>query len=285
MLKHASVDYRGIPLHLTIYETGSDAPALIFIHGMSMHAGGYIDTIPNANFLGALSEQGFNVIGLDLQGHGRSGGARGLFTYKDLMGNISRTVDYALEHYTDRVGVTGTSMGGILSFYAALTDKRIKSAVCHCVLDLRNSSSIFYLKRHFWFQRMSGIIRPLCRLIPRLSLPTVSYLEPRHVFDKIENVQYIIKDPLCTWSYRCSSWISVFLDPSDKPAIEEQQTPVRIIVGEKDKLFTPAYTRTFYERLRCTKDLVIVPGARHLLPQEHINITVPLVAEWFLRTL
>jgi hypothetical protein len=30
---------------------------------------------------------------------------------------------------------------------------------------------------------------------------------------------------------------------------------------------------------------VIVPGARHLLPQEHINITVPLVAEWFWRTL
>jgi alpha-beta hydrolase superfamily lysophospholipase len=285
MLKHAFTDYQGTPLHLAIYDKSPDAPTLIFIHGMSMHAGAYIDTIPGADFLGALSSQGLTVIALDLQGHGRSGGPRGLFTYKDLMGNISRAVDYALEHYSDRIGVTGTSMGGILSFYAALTDKRIKSAVCHCVLDLRNSSSIFYLKRHFWFQRLSGIIRPLCRLIPWLSLPTVSYLEPRHVFDNIENVQYIIKDPLCTWSYRCSSWISVFLDPSNKPSIEAQETPVRIIVGENDKLFPSAYTRTFYERLRCTKDLVIVPGVRHLLPQEHINITVPLAAEWFLRTL
>jgi alpha-beta hydrolase superfamily lysophospholipase len=285
MLKSATIDYRGTPLHLTIHEIGLDAPSLIFIHGMSMHAGAYVDTIPNANFLGALSAQGFNVIGLDLQGHGQSGGLRGLFTYRDLMGNITRAVDYVVEHYNRRVGVTGTSMGGILSFYAALTDKRIKSAVCHCVLDLRNSSSIFYLKRHFLLQRLSGIIRPLCRFIPWLSIPTISYLEPRHVFDNIENVQYIIRDPLCTWSYRCSSWLSVFLDPSDKPAIEGQQAPVRILVGEKDKLFTPAYTRMFYERLRCTKDLVIVPGARHLLPQEHINITVPLVAEWFLRTL
>jgi alpha-beta hydrolase superfamily lysophospholipase len=285
MLKYDSIDYHGMPLHLTIYETALDAPSLIFIHGMSMHAGAYVDTIPGADFLGALAEQGFNVIGLDLQGHGRSGGARGLFTYTDLIGNIARAVDYAVDHYNSSVGVTGTSMGGILSFYAALSDKRIKSVVCHCVLDLRNSSSIFYLKRHFLLQRLSGIIRPLCRFIPRLSIPTVSYLEPRHVFDNIENVQYIIKDSLCTWSYRCSSWLSVFLEPSDKPAIEEQQTPVRILVGENDRLFTPAYTRMFYERLRCTKDLVIVPGARHLLPQEHINITVPLVSEWFLRTL
>ena len=132
---------------------------------------------------------------------------------------------------------------------------------------------------------MSGIIRPLCLLIPWLSLPTVSYLEPRHVFDKIENVQYLFKDPLCTWSYRCSSWLSVFLDPSDKPAIEEQQTPVRIIVGEKDKLFPPTYTRTFYERLTCAKDLVIVPGARHMLLLEHMDSTVRLVTEWFRKTL
>jgi alpha-beta hydrolase superfamily lysophospholipase len=285
MLKHSFVDYRGIPLHLSIYETGSDAPTLIFIHGMSMHAGGYIDTIPGADFLGALSRQGFNVIGIDLQGHGRSGGPRGLFTYKDLMGNISCAVDYALEHYNSRIGAAGTSMGGIISFYAALTDTRIKSAVCHCVLDLRNSSSIFYLRRHFLLQRMSPAIRLLCRFIPWLSISTLLYLEPRHVFDKIENVQYIIKDPLCTWSYRCSSWISVFLEPSDKPAIEEQHTPVRIIVGENDMLFPPAYTRTFYERLRCTKDLVIVSNARHLLPLEHINSFVPLVADWFRKTL
>lgn len=285
MLKHTIIDYQGTPLHLTILEAALNAPSLIFVHGMSMHAGGYIDTIPGADFLGALSEQGFNVIGIDLQGHGRSGGPRGLFTYKDLIGNIARAVDYALDNYNSSVGVIGTSMGGILSFYAALSDQRIKSAVCHCVLDLRNASSIFYLKRHFLLLQLSKIIRPLCCFIPWLSIPTVSYLELRHVFDKIENVSFIIKDPLCTWSYRCSSWLSVFLDPTDKPAIEEQQTPVRIIVGENDRLFPPAYTRSFYERLSCTKDLVIVPGARHLLPLEHINITVPLVAEWFWRTL
>ena len=262
MLKRAFIDCRGTPLHLAIFESSPNAPSLIFVHGMSMHAGAYIDTIPGADFLGALSGQGFNVIGIDLQGHGRSGGPRGLFTYKDLIGNITRAVDYALDTYNSKVGVIGTSMGGILSFYAALSDQRITSCVCHCVLDLRNASSIFYLKRHFLLQHMSRIIRPLCCFIPWLSIPTVSYLEPRHVFDKIENVPFIIKDPLCTWSYRCSSWLSVFLDPSDKPAIELQQTPVRIIVGENDKLFPLAYTRTFYERLSCTKDLVIVPGAR-----------------------
>jgi len=285
MLKHASIDYQGTPLHLTIYETGSDAPSLIFIHGMSMHAGGYVNTIPNANFLKALSEQGFNVIGIDLQGHGRSGGTRGLFTYKDLMGNISRAVDYALEHYTDRIGITGSSMGGVLSFYAALEDPRIKAAVCHNVLDLRDITPMFYLRRHYLIFYFGRIIKPVARYLNWLPMPILGYIKLRDVFDKKENIKHIIRDPFITRSYRCSSWISVFLDPSDKPAIEEQQTPVRIILGEKDKLFPPAYTRTFYGRLKCTKDLVIVPSAGHMLPLEHINITAPLVAEWFWRTL
>lgn len=285
MLKRAFVDYRGIPLHLAIYETGSDDPTLIFVHGMSMHAGGYIDTIPGADFLGALSGQGFNVIGLDLQGHGRSGGPRGLFTYKDLMGNISRAVDYALEHYNKRIGITGSSMGGVLSFYAALEDKRIRAAVCHCVLDLRNVWPILSWKRHFIILLLARFLGPFSRYFSWLPVPVVAFLDPRYVFDRIENIRFWLQDPLCVRSYRFSSWISVFLEPADKPAVEDLHIPIRIIVGENDRILPANYTRAFFARLGCRKDLVEVPGVGHMLPLEHLNITAPLVAEWFWRTL
>lgn len=90
MVKHETIEYQGISLHLTIYETGPQVPSLVFIPGMTAHAGAYTELVPGANYLEALAAEGFNVIGLDLQGHGRSGGPRGLFTYQDLMGNISR---------------------------------------------------------------------------------------------------------------------------------------------------------------------------------------------------
>jgi alpha-beta hydrolase superfamily lysophospholipase len=280
-----TVDYQGLSLHLTIYEADPQAPSLVFIPGMTTHAGVYTELIPGANYLEALAAEGFNVIGLDLQGHGRSGGPRGLFTYRDLIGNISRAVDYALERYNHRVGVTGSSMGGILSFYAALEDRRIRAAVCHNVLDLRDIHPILYLKRHFVIVPFTEATRFIGRRLTWLPIPVIAFLEPGHVFEQPENIRRWRADPLCVWAYRCSSWISLFLTPEDKPAVEDMEVPVRIIVGEKDKILQAPYHQRFYERLRCRKDLVVVPGVGHMLPLEYLETTVPLVAEWFRETL
>jgi pimeloyl-ACP methyl ester carboxylesterase len=58
-------------------------------------------------------------------------------------------------------------------------------------------------------------------------------------------------------------------------------TPVRILVGERDRILSADLHRDFAARLRCRKDLVILPGAGHMLPLEYLEQTVPLVAEWF----
>jgi len=284
-LRTDMVDYKGLPLYLTIYEVDPQAPSLVFIPGMTTHVGVYTHLIPGANYLQALAREGFNVVGLDLQGHGRSGGPRGLFTYRDLMGNISRAVDYALEHFDEPVGVTGHSMGGILSFYAALEDRRIRAAVCLNVVDLRDVHPILYLRRHFVIVPFTEATRFIGRHLTWLPIPVRAFLEPGDVFEQPENIRRWRADPLCVWAYRCSSWISLFLTPEDKPAVEDMQAPVRIIVGEKDKILQAPYHRRFHERLRCPKDLVVVPSAGHMLPLEHLEKTVPLVAEWFRETL
>ncbi|HDN80849.1 MAG TPA: hypothetical protein ENG33_10350 [Chloroflexi bacterium] len=54
------IDYQGIRLHLTIYETDPQAPSIIFIPGMTAHVGLYTETIPGANYLEALAREGFN---------------------------------------------------------------------------------------------------------------------------------------------------------------------------------------------------------------------------------
>ncbi|MFN3763798.1 MAG: alpha/beta fold hydrolase [Anaerolineae bacterium] len=275
------VDYRTIHLHLTVYESGPGCPGVVFIPGMGSHAGTYADLVPGANFLRALAEEGFNVVAVDLQGHGRSGGPRGLFTYGDLLGNISRAMDDAVERYGGPVGVTGSSMGGILSFYAGLTDSRVGAVVCHNVADLRDIHPVLYLRRHRILVPLTEALSPLLIRWTWLPIPIVAFLEPGHVFDQPENVRRWLRDPLFVPAYRASSWVSLFLHPQDKPAVEEMTRPVRIIVGENDRILAVKPTQAFYDRLRCPKDLVVVPGAGHMLPVEYLSITVPMVVEWF----
>jgi len=280
-VKYSTIEYNKIPLHLTVYEAGVDKPSLIFIHGITFHAGIYTELIPGVNFLEALAEKGFNVIALDLQGHGKSGGPRGLFNYQELMGNVSKAVDYTISHYNQRIGIIGSSLGGILSFYGAIFDSRIKSAVCHGVADLRKIDSIPYLRHQYLQIPIAKSLRFLARHFPSFPIPLNTFVDPRHIFENKENIRRWQKDSLCVWNYRASSWVSLFLNPEEKPKIEEMQKPVRIIIGEKDIFLPPKSIRSFYERLRCKKDLVIIPGAGHMLPLEYPSLTIPLVVEWF----
>ncbi len=278
---YMTVDYRGIPIHLTLYEEGAGCPGVVFIPGMGSHAGTYAALIPGANFLEALAQQGLNVVAVDLQGHGRSGGPRGLFTYSDLLGNIRRAVDIAAERYGEPVGITGSSMGGILAFYAGLTDPRIGAVVSHNVADLQNIHSVLYLRRHRVLVPLTEALAPIMARLTWLPIPIVAFLEPDHVFDRPENVRRWLQDPLFVHAYRASSWLSLFLHPQDKPPVEEMTKPVRIIVGERDRILAVQPTRALFERLRCPKDLVVVPQAGHMLPLEYLTITVPLISEWF----
>lgn len=275
------IEDRGLPLHLTLYEHSPNAPAVIFVHGMTAHAGFYSEMIPGANYLGALMEAGLNIVALDLQGHGRSGGPRGDFTYADAIRNIRRAVDFAVERYTDRIGITGSSMGGILAFYAALEDPRIRAAVCHNVLDLRDIRPVLYLRRHFVLVPLARAARPLLPILGMVPVPVRAFLEPAHVFERPENRRRWQADRWCVWAYRLRAWISMFLTPADKPPVEAMAKPVRLLVGERDRILPAPYHEAFAARLRCRKDLVVVPGAGHMLPLEYLEITVPLVAEWF----
>ncbi|GBD09239.1 Monoacylglycerol lipase [Candidatus Thermoflexus japonica] len=281
MVRTLQIKDHGLPLHLTLYESSPQAPVAIFIHGMTAHAGFYSDMIPGANYLQALAGAGLNVVALDLQGHGRSGGARGRFTYAEAIRNIRRAVDFALETYHDRIGITGSSMGGILAFYAALEDPRIRAAVCHNVLDLRDIRPVLYLRRHFILVPLARATRPLQPILGELPIPVRAFLEPSHVFEKPENRHRWLRDPHCVWAYRLKAWVSVFLEPSDKPPVEAMTKPVRLLVGEHDRILPADMHRAFAARLRGRSDLIVVPGAGHMLPLEYLETTVPLVAEWF----
>lgn len=115
---------------LALYHFKSDPgdPVMVFVPGTSVYALLYTE------YMYKLSKQGFNVVGFDPRGHGRSSGKRGVYTLGKLVEDALAVIDYAIATYGDRVAVSGSSQGGMIAFYCAAAEPRLKAAVCHNVI-------------------------------------------------------------------------------------------------------------------------------------------------------
>jgi len=256
-------------LHLTLWERREKDPCIIFIHGMGLHS------LFFAGFLSKLSERGYNVFGLDIQGHGRSGGERGHFTMQRATENVSSVIDYILENYNERVGVMGISLGGMITFYSLANDPRIQSAVCnglaHPNLPLRRRSTrlLIDMGARLWPKK-------------RLSLLKIVPLEKVTLDPTLQNV--MLTDELVVPEYTLET-VASFMDLEPKTPFDQIRTPILVMVGEHDQILPPEYCKKVYDLLTTEKKFVVVPDAGHLLFIEHIPQTLPLVVDWFTKTL
>ena len=111
--------FKDIKLHVRVYESDREDTCIIFIPGITAHVGFYSDMIHGADFMAHMSGEGFNVIGLDLPGHGESGGPRVLYTIEGLVECVSALVDWIIDNYNSNIAIMGSSLGGILCPYLA----------------------------------------------------------------------------------------------------------------------------------------------------------------------
>src|SRR5439155_12250433 len=109
----------------------------VFAHAMGADAAFYSLLVPGADFFRALNDEGLNVVCLNFQGHGMSGGRRGHLPFRDALANIREAVAFALERFGEPVGVAGSGLGGFLSLYAGMEDDRVNGVASHTVADLR----------------------------------------------------------------------------------------------------------------------------------------------------
>jgi len=90
-------------------------------HGLGEHIGRY------AHVAQALTDAGYALIGFDLRGHGKSGGARGHFPSLDVvMGDIRQFFQFVSQRYPNIPQfLYGHSLGGLLALTYAVQDNRL----------------------------------------------------------------------------------------------------------------------------------------------------------------
>ncbi|MHA1147530.1 MAG: alpha/beta hydrolase [Promethearchaeota archaeon] len=268
----------GKKIHLNIYDDGTPKDkTMIFVHGTSVYSRFY------AEFCFNLFKSGFRVVAPDLTGHGISEGVRGHFKMKNFCQNTYDVVSYVIENYGERVGIMGSSLGGITTFYSVANDPRLKAAICH-------NAAVFNEKAYKKIIKWSPILRMLLpfvpiavKIAPKMRLSTLLYLDfktlakTESVLDKVD---ILLADPLLSLKYSTTAIRTQMKAPPARP-IEDIETPIMIINGDEDVLFSVEYMEELYNRLTCpNKRLEIIKGASHLIFQENIEEALKRIVPW-----
>ncbi|MBN2151980.1 MAG: alpha/beta fold hydrolase [Candidatus Lokiarchaeota archaeon] len=270
----------GTRIHLDVFGmAGENLPiTVVFIPGTSVYSRFY------ASFLYGLYNRGFRVVCPDMPGHGLSGGPRGHFTIEQLVATVQDVVSWVLGEQGQRIVVMGSSLGGITAFYAAAADRRINATVCHNAAILSESAHKKIVKVSGIYKMMKPLVPALSRVFPRMRISVKAYLDPDALTgsaDMRAMLDKLFVDPLFTENYTLTSLATQM---KAKPAAppESIETPVMLINGTDDVLFSVDYMREIHDRLARShkKALEIIEGGTHFVLHEHRDACIGRIETW-----
>ena len=268
-------------IHLDIYDAMTDKtkPTILFIHGTAVYSRFYAD------FLYTLHERGYQIIGLDLPGHGLSDGRRGHFSIEDLVTAVSEVNSHVMENYNNEVVLIGSSLGGILTLYTVASDERFKASVCVNAALLNEKK---YQDEHIKLTGIYKVLSPatpyFAKLFPRLGISVWAYLDAKNLVQEPESldlIENLLKDELLSEKYTLKSLATQMRAVPERP-VEEIETPILILNGSDDILFSEDYMQKLFSRLKSSKNkkIEIIPNSSHMVLLENIEESVVRIDNW-----
>jgi len=257
------LDVGGARVHLDWHPSPTARATVVFQPGSGAHARLY--------FLlgGLLARRGYHVLAIDRPGHGLSEGARGDCTVEEAVAVAGAAIDLARRRFGLPVVLMGSSLGGLLTVWGLLAGLRPDLAVAHNFVYPGKLVSMRWRAR--FIRRWRRAPYPLVKLVhglERLSNdPAVAaYLRSR-------------SDPGAAWELSPRSVASLFGHVAPRPPAHAPET--LILTGDRDRAIPAWATRFFAWWAGLPRyEVAVVPGAGHLLFHDHLDRSVPLVADW-----
>lgn len=275
LFKQDYVQCDGNRLHLEIVESKNAKASIIVIPGTGMYA------LCFAHLMLRISEHGYNVIGIDLRGHGRSEGQRGDYTIKELMRDTQAAISYAIENYGENVSLLGSSQGGIVAFYLAAEDDRIQSVICQNLADLTAPETVLLTRFYNVFKILRPALTHFGDFLPNTQIPITAYLNLEKIkLNYFGNLKrFLEEDPLVLKHISLRALRSLGSTGLSTP-ISQIHIPVLVLTGDKDSIFPIGYTKAIYKKIKAKKRLKIYPDADHAILHENADEVEKDVSDW-----
>lgn len=219
--------------------------AVLVFHGITAYSGVY-------DMIGVpLSDAGYNVIGLDLRGHGLSDGKRGDYPNKErLLKDISETISFIKEKFPILI-LLGHSLGNLVALEALKQQiKDINGVIFMSVGKFIKPAA---------YPRMSfgQKLKTLFKIIFAYGKPVLKYYREGMVGlnDPLFNFQYT---PRFLNILNASRFIKKF------KFTETYNFPVLVCIADGDEIFSVESAHAFYDEILCdNKEFNVIPNAKH----------------------
>jgi alpha-beta hydrolase superfamily lysophospholipase len=232
----------GLALLTQVWPTSQRAPGtargvVVLVHGLGEHAARY-DHVARR-----LNGQGFNVVGYDHRGHGRSPGPRGgIETAADLCADLGRVIEAARKEFAGPLVVLGHSLGGLIAGRFVAEGLAEQPATWWRPVDSLVMSS--------------PALDPGTNAVQKFLLATVAPMLPRLAVNNGLKVDWISRDPAVVQAYaadplvhdRITGRLGMFVaqqGPAVIAAAPRWRTPTLLMWAGADRCVSPAGSAAF----------------------------------------
>lgn len=253
--------------HCEYYHHSDQAPLLLFLPGIATYVELY------AELLGRLSTAGYNVVGVDLPGHGYSAGERGVYTVEQTQCDLERVISAFRARSNGRVGVYGYSIGAMLAVALAESDARVNAVLCSTLLLTELPPDMVHQFGWYWTWSMA-------HLFPSMKVPLRSFMDFDTLLAGHPAGDLLNDDPLIVFDYPLSTLASLF---THRAGVVSQRFDFEaaILQGEQDEVLSLDYSRRVVDRLTHPFELIPLPGEGHMIPWDNPRGLSAQVANWF----
>jgi UDP-glucose 4-epimerase len=273
-VEHMLIPSQDKQIHLEVHPASEQGPSIVFSPGIGGYARFYLP------FLGRLCDAGFNVVAVDRPGHGLSEGRRGDCPIDQILDVVEDTARYARERFDGPVALVGSSLGGIIGWYALTREPDVEAVVCHNVAHpalLHEPSARFKVP----------VLKRLAQAAPFAPVPIKRLADFEALARSPEILDHFRRelDGIWCWNITARSAASLF---TFTPMVEwpRVETPVLVLVGADDRMVSAGYTQEVLAAGKpANAELQILPGLGHLLFHDHLAEVLPSVVGWLDRVL
>ena len=245
-------------LHFRIYERSPESPWVVLVHGAGGSSAIWYRQV-------RVFQREFNVLLVDLRGHGGSGTSDAIGSPRYTFEDVSRDVIDVLDHLNiDRAHFVGMSLGSIvIRIIAELAPDRVETLVMGGAIMRLDVRSRVLVGLGNLFKRVVPFIW-LYRLFAWIIMPRKAHRKARSLF--VREAQNLCRTEFLRW-FRLTAEINPLLRLFRE---RELPHPTLYLMGEEDHLFLPAVRATVARHGRSV--LEVIRGSGHVCNVEQPDV-------------